>query len=108
VANVARINAATLASIASAPPAPTNIRIDTMQLDNDTTLSWDASPGASDYEVIWRATTSPLWEHAQKVGAVTKATLKVSKDNVIFGVRALDKTGHVSLPTIPVPEQRRR
>jgi hypothetical protein len=108
VANVARINAATLASIASAPPAPANIRIDTMQLDNDTTLSWDASPGASDYEVIWRATTSPLWEHAQKVGAVTKATLKVSKDNVIFGVRALDKTGHVSLPTIPVPEQRRR
>jgi hypothetical protein len=108
VANVARVNAATLASIASAPPAPRNVKVDAMELDNDTTLSWDASPRASDYEVLWRATTSPQWEHAQKVGAVTKATLKVSKDNVAFGVRALDTAGHVSLPTIPVPEQRRR
>jgi hypothetical protein len=108
VANVARVNAATLAALAAAPSAPTNVKIDVTDLDNDTTLSWDASPGASDYEVIWRATSSPQWEHAQRVGAVTKVTVKVSKDNVIFGVRALDKAGHVSLPTTPVPDMRRR
>jgi hypothetical protein len=108
VANVARINAATLAAIASAPLAPANAKVDVMELDNDTTLSWDASPGASDYEVIWRATASPQWEHAQRVGAVTRTTLTVSKDNVIFGVRALDRAGHASLPTIPVPDQGKR
>jgi hypothetical protein len=104
VANVARINAATLASLAAAPAAPGNARIDVRDLDNDTTLSWDASSGASDYEVIWRATTSPVWEHVQRVGAVTKTTLKISKDNVIFGVRARNSAGHASLPTVPTPD----
>jgi hypothetical protein len=103
VANVARVNAATLASIAAAPTAPTNVRVEVSNLDNDTTLTWDSSPGASDYDVIWRATSSPQWEHAQKAGAVNKITLPVSKDNVIFGVRALDTAGHASLPVIPSP-----
>jgi hypothetical protein len=108
VANVARVNAATLASIASAPVSPTNVKIEVTNLDNDSTLSWDASPGASEYEVLWRATSSPQWEHAQKVGAVTRTTLKISKDNVIFAVRALDKAGHASLPVVPVPPPRGR
>ncbi|HWW22017.1 MAG TPA: M28 family metallopeptidase [Steroidobacteraceae bacterium] len=108
VANVARVNAATLASIASAPVAPTNVKIELTNLDNDSALSWDASPGASDYEVLWRATSSPQWEHAQKLGALTRTTLKISKDNVIFAVRALDKAGHASLPVVPVPPPRGR
>jgi len=106
VANVARVNAATLASIAAAPAAPANVKIDVTTLGNDTSLSWDASPGASDYEVIWRATSSPQWEHAQRTGSATEATLKISKDNVIFAVRALDKAGHSSLPVIPAPPAR--
>jgi hypothetical protein len=105
VARVARLNAATLGSIASAPVAPANVKLLAGALDNDSTLTWDSSPRASDYAVVWRATTSPQWEHAQKVGAVTKTTLKVSKDNVIFGVEALDREGHVSLPVIPVPSR---
>jgi len=105
VAGVARLNAATLASLASAPPAPTNVKLVTAKLDNDSTLKWTASPGASGYEVLWRATTSPEWEHSQNVGNVMTATLKVSKDNVIFGVRAIDNEGHRSLPVVPVPER---
>ena len=105
VAGVARLNAATLASLASAPPAPTNVKLVTAKLDNDSTLKWNASPGASGYEVLWRATTSPEWEHSQNVGNVMTATLKVSKDNVIFGVRAIDNEGHRSLPVVPVPER---
>ncbi|HEY1679351.1 MAG TPA: M28 family metallopeptidase [Candidatus Sulfotelmatobacter sp.] len=103
VANVARLNAATLASLAAAPAPPANVHLLTKDLENDSTLTWDASPGASGYEVLWRATTSPEWEHVQKFGAETRATLKLSKDNVIFGVRAVDPAGHASLAVVPTP-----
>jgi hypothetical protein len=105
VAQVARVNAATLASLAAGPAAPSNVRLRTKDLENDSTLTWEASVGATDYEVLWRTTTSPEWEHAQKVGNETRATLKLSKDNVIFAVRAVDGAGHRSLPAVPVPER---
>jgi Peptidase family M28 len=105
VAAVARLNAATLASLASAPAPPANVRIDASKLVNDSTLLWDASPGATGYEIVWRATSAPEWEHAQSVGNVGRATLKVSKDNVIFAVRAVDNEGHRSLPAVPVPQR---
>ncbi len=107
VARVARLNAATLASLAAAPAPPANVHLLTKDLENDSTLTWDASPGglAAEYEVLWRATTSPEWDHVQKFGNVTRATLKLSKDNVIFAVRAVDRAGHCSLPVVPVPER---
>jgi len=107
VAHVARLNAATLAALASAPAPPANVHLVTKGLDNDSTLTWDASPGnpAAEYDVVWRATTSPEWEHAQNFGTATHATLKISKDNVIFAVRAVDHAGHRSLPVVPVPER---
>ena len=107
VAHVARLNAATLASLASAPAPPANVHILTKDLENDSTLTWEASPGglATEYEVLWRATTSPEWEHVQNVGSATRSTIKLSKDNVIFAVRAVDHAGHRSLPVVPVPER---
>jgi len=107
VAHVARLNAATLAALAAAPAPPANVHLLTKGLENDSTLSWDASPGglATAYEVVWRATTSPEWEHAQNVGNVMRTTMKMSKDNVIFAVRALDAAGHRSLPVVPTPER---
>jgi hypothetical protein len=107
VAQVARLNAATLASLASAPAPPANVHLLTKDLENDSTLAWEASPGgrAAEYEVLWRATTSPEWEHVEKFGGVTRATLKLSKDNLIFAVRAVDAEGHRSLPVVPVPER---
>ena len=107
VAHVARLNAATLASLAAAPAPPANVHVLTKDLENDSTLTWQASPGdlAKSYEVLWRGTSSPEWEHSQKFGDVTRATLKLSKDNVIFAVRALDAAGHRSLPMVPVPER---
>jgi hypothetical protein len=105
VANVARLNAVALATLASAPASPANVRVVTSNLDNDSTLKWEPSRGASGYEVVWRATSSPVWEHAENVGNVTTTTLKVSKDNAIFGVRALDGQGHRSLPVVPLPER---
>jgi hypothetical protein len=105
VANVARVNAAILASLASAPAPPAKVRLQTKELENNSTITWDASPGSSSYEVLWRATTSPEWEQAQPVGNVTRTTLPISKDNVIFAVRAVDHQGHRSLPVVPQPER---
>jgi Zn-dependent M28 family amino/carboxypeptidase len=107
VANVARLNAATLAELASAPLAPQKVRIETKELVNDSTLVW--APPADDravgYEVLWRATSAPDWEHSQAVGKVTRATLPVSKDNVIFAVESVDEAGHKSQPIVPAPER---
>src|SRR5438034_5615385 len=105
VASVARLNAATLASLASAPAPPQNVHLLTKELENDSTLTWDKSPRVSGYEVLWRATASPDWEHAKDVGNVTRATLPISKDNVIFALRAVDGEGHRSLPVTPMPER---
>jgi Peptidase family M28 len=107
VAHVARLNAATLASLAAAPAPLANVHVLTKELENDSTLTWEAAPGglAAEYEVLWRATSSPEWEHAQGVGSATRTTMKLSKDNVIFAVRAVDRAGHRSLPVVPVPER---
>jgi hypothetical protein len=109
VANVARLNAATLASLASAPAPPAKVRLVTRSLENDSTLTWSASPGglATKYEVLWRPTTDFDWppQNVEAVGNVTQATLKRSKDNVIFAVRAVDVEGHRSLPVVPLPER---
>ena len=105
VANVARLNAASLASLAAAPAPPGNVRILTKELQNDSTLTWQVSPLASAYEVLWRATTDSEWNHSKDVGNVSQVTLPQSKDNVIFAVRAVDKDGHRSLPVVPVPER---
>jgi hypothetical protein len=110
VEHVARLNAATLASLAAAPAPPANVHLLTKDLDNDSTLTWTAPETsregeAVEYELLWRATTSPEWEHSQKVGSVNRTTVKLSKDNVIFAVRATDREGHQSLPVVPVPER---
>ena len=107
VANVARLNAATLASLASAPAPPGKVHILTKALVNDSTLTWETSPGglATGYLVLWRDTGASDWEHAQAFGNVTQATIPMSKDNVIFAVQATDANGHRSLPVVPVPER---
>jgi len=109
VANVARLNAAALASLATAPAPPADVKIQTQKLENDSSFTWTASPDnrATSYEILWRATTAPDWESKQDVGNVTKATLKISKDNVVFGVRALDAKGHRSIVIVPKPSRLR-
>ncbi len=105
-ARVARVNGAALANLAWAPATPKNARIDTTQLTNDTTLTWNANPESdlAGYEVVWRESTAPLWEHTVPVGNVTTYTLKnLSKDNVQVGVRAVDRDGYRSPVAFPVP-----
>jgi hypothetical protein len=106
VANVARLNAATLATFASAPSTPQNVKVLTKALDNNTELRWEPSafaPSGTTYEVVWRDSAEMLWSHAQSAGTETTLKLNISKDNVLFGVRAVDANGHRSLAVPPVP-----
>jgi Zn-dependent M28 family amino/carboxypeptidase len=109
VAAVARLNAAVVASLALAPPPPSDPTIVARGMEYDTTLSWTATsvPDLAGYEVVWRDSTAPDWEHARPVGNVTRATLKgLSKDDRHFGVRAVDRDGHRSPVAFPLPPAR--
>ena len=106
VANVARVNAASLAALALAPAKPKNVGIVTGRLTNDTDLKWDANKDAdlAGYEIVWRETNQPFWTNSQSVGNVTNFTMKeMSKDNYFFGVRAVDNAGNKSPVVFPRP-----
>jgi hypothetical protein len=105
IAGVARVNLAAFWSLANGPGTPKNVRIDTTQLTNDSTLLWsaDAATDLSGYQVVLRESTEPEWESAIPVGNATSVTLDISKDNVQFGVRAVDANGHHSPAGFPVP-----
>ena len=108
VADVARVNAAGLATLALAPPPPRNVKLDASELTNGSTLQWDVDPAVAGYRIVWRATDSATWQHARDVGRVGRATLDdISKDNVIFGVMAVSARGHASLAAYPLPLVRR-
>jgi hypothetical protein len=107
VAKVAHLNAAVLATLAASPGEPARVAIDTQKLENGTTLTWEPAPGDVDhYEVVWRETTAPDWQFVEDVagragGAALTITLPISKDNVIFGIRAVDAAGHRGLVVVP-------
>lgn len=108
VTQVARLNAATLATLAASPGEPQKVSIDARKLENGTTLHWEPPAGGppARYEVLWRETTAPDWEYAKTVPASRDSgpmviDLPVSKDNVVFGVRAVDTAGHRSLVVVP-------
>jgi Zn-dependent M28 family amino/carboxypeptidase len=104
-ARVGRVNLATLWSLSEAPGLPRNVTVDTTVLDNDTRLKWILSndTNVANYEIVWRSTTASLWTHMLDVGKVGSVTLPLSKDNVIFGVRAVGTNGYKSPAVYPFP-----
>ncbi len=105
IAGATRVLGATLWSLANAPGTPREVEIDTTELTNSTTLRWQrgSEPDLAGYEVVVRETTASEWEQAIDVGDVTEVTVDISKDNVFFGVRAVDADGHHSPAAFPVP-----
>lgn len=105
IARVARVNLATLWSLAQAPGTPKGVGIVTSNLTNSTTLRWQRGTDAdlAGYQVLWRETTDPDWTHVIDVGDVTEFTLDLSKDNVFFRIRAVDTAEHRSPVAFPVP-----
>ncbi|MGN9906887.1 M28 family peptidase [Phytohabitans sp. LJ34] len=105
ITRVAKVNGAALWSLANGPGTPKGVNILTAALTNDTTLRWQrgTDPDLAGYEVVWRETTAPEWTHVIPVGDVTTATIDLSKDNVFFGVRAVDRAGLRSPVAFPTP-----
>src|SRR5581483_2082787 len=115
VANVARLNAATLASLALAPAPPQDVKILTKELENNSRLTWTPASGIQN-EILWRPTDASQWNVVPNTQAFMAessaghvdqelANIDLSKDNVIFAVRAVDAQGHKSLPVVPTPER---
>ena len=106
IAGVARVNAASLWSLAQAPGMPVDVLIDASVLTNDTVLKWTAPTsvaGLAGYEVVWRPTINPFWTHVIGVGNVATTTVDLSKDNVVFGIRSVGTNGYRSPAVFPFP-----
>jgi Zn-dependent M28 family amino/carboxypeptidase len=101
LAKVARLDAETLAALASAPAPPPALRI-SGAVTADTTLSWGPAPGAAHYKVWWRETTEPDWTHSRDAGAATTLTVMgVNIDDYDFGVSSVAADGAESPVEFP-------
>ncbi|MDB4898820.1 MAG: peptidase [Gemmatimonadetes bacterium] len=99
-AQVARLNAATVVSLAAAPPAVDTVvasRENTASGGQSWVLTWTPARGAVGYEVLTRKTTTPTWERVVAVGSVTRYALAVQLDDGWAAVRAVGANGHRSL-----------
>jgi hypothetical protein len=104
LAQNARVNAAGVASLALAPPAPkvTSERglamLGRQPTGYDANLRWHAAPGAVAYKIYWREAWTNDWRFHQTIGNVTQYVLRnVSTDDFVFGVAALGAGGQESL-----------
>ena len=105
-ANVARINLATMVSLAEAPGAPQQVSMQ-VNLGNITNLSWEApsgGPAPKGYNILLRETYQPHWEKKIFVEG-NSAELPYSKDNYFFAVQSVGAKGHESLMVIPTPKR---
>jgi hypothetical protein len=107
-ARVAAVNVAALWALATSPSTPKGLLILTapppgLPGTNLTTLTWNANPetNVTGYEVVMRETTVLDWTDAISVGNVTSVTLDISKDNLQFGLRAVDQNGNRSPVAFP-------
>jgi hypothetical protein len=113
VANVTRVNLATLADLAWAPPRPAWVGLDverTATHPADTVrLFWPRLVDTSrlGYEVLWRETHAPDWQGMTFVGDATQARLSATSDgqllnvdDYLFAVRAVSPEGNRSAPVV--------
>ena len=124
IANVARVNALTLASLASSPLPPAKVYFRGGQRIG-TPVRWSAVAGAAGYRILLRPTDQPQWtlRIAAPAMAATaepgmgpldpaepmyQITIPQSPDNFIIAVVAVDKAGHESMPTLGTTQPFRR
>jgi hypothetical protein len=103
LAQVARLNAVTMAALANAPAPPGMVKIDGA-VSADTTVSWTAVPGAARYRVWWRDTLSPHWTDVRDAASETSLVLKnITIDDWFFGVSSVSEDGYESPVEFPGP-----
>jgi Zn-dependent M28 family amino/carboxypeptidase len=95
------VNAISMANMAWAPPAPTNVAIGGI-VEPSAKLKWDKMEGAVGYRIYWRDTTSPTWDMSRYVGDTDSYTLEgIVIDNYFFGIAAIGEDGHESVVVFP-------
>ena len=117
---VIRINAAAAAALALAPKPPITKSVPgaarrvpglTRGSGYDAVLRWDypnPEPDLAGFIVVIRSTTSPDWEREIWAGDVREFTLKNTPiDQLVFGVKAVDRDGHESPVSAYVTQPRR-
>jgi hypothetical protein len=107
VANVARVNAALIASLAQAPTQPRfgqrGVQRDQASGGSKFRLTWPSVGGAASYEVLVRRTFAPTWEVVIPVSDTTML-LDYQVDDMYVGLRTVSANGHRSMPAVnPAP-----
>src|SRR5262249_1289334 len=108
IANVARINASALAALADGPAAPSGVKVEASTLNINTQLEWQPNPepDLAGYEIVYRDTNAPYWQHTIKVGNVTSYTVQgITNDTFRFGVPPSDRGGNEGAGTSRVPKE---
>ncbi|HWU93548.1 MAG TPA: M28 family peptidase [Sphingomicrobium sp.] len=124
LAKMTKLNVGALAAIASAPPPPApNVE---GGVSTDTTVTWDAVPGAAAYMIRWRRTDSNQWQEARRIpekgmaltscepaGRCSDQALQLMKrkavlphiriDDWVFGVASVSRDGFESPVASAVP-----
>ena len=100
-AKLTAVNAINLASLAWAPPAPSDVAIGGIVAPS-AKLKWNKVDGATGYKIYWRDTTSPTWDYSRFVSDVSEFTLEgIVIDNYFFGVASVGKDGFESIVMFP-------
>jgi Zn-dependent M28 family amino/carboxypeptidase len=112
MANVARVNALTLASLASSPIPPEKVTFRAgQQIGN--VITWTPVKSATSYVLLYRETAANQWSErpapanpappsTTNSGPMFQIDIPESGDNYIFAVAAVDAQGHQSLPRLAV------
>ncbi len=100
---VARLNIVAMAALANAPASPLGVAIEGA-VKPDTTIRWQAVPGAASYRVWWRPTTAAQWTNSRSAGSATELVLPgIVIDDYFFGVSAVSDDGYESPVVFPGP-----
>ncbi|MCE9558345.1 MAG: M20/M25/M40 family metallo-hydrolase [Armatimonadetes bacterium] len=100
LAKVTQATVAWVSELASAPVSPVVGLVG--DLSSKTTLKWAEVVEAAGYEVVWRKTTDADWKGRKVLDSKARQiVLKLSKDDYLFGLRALGANGQRSLTAIP-------
>jgi hypothetical protein len=109
IAQVARLNAVTVVSLASAPALPDTViarRENAASGGQAWSLRWTPVVGATRYEILVRRTTSPSWDRVIPVSGGLTQQLDFQLDDGWAAVRAVGANGHRSLARAAGPAPR--
>jgi hypothetical protein len=104
LARVTKLNAATMAALASAPAPPDKVSLQGA-VSFDTTVTWTPVADAVGYRVWRRATTDPQWRIpiAAPAGQTSLVLKNIVIDDWFFGVSSIAADGHESPVAFPAP-----